>query len=85
MYSDDTEIITVDAEHVPGVPSEIERLFLMERLLDAYRLAMESIRLDQVAQADGGALGSETDQAVQDTDDTVDTQAPDTQDTQDIP
>ena len=84
LYSDDTEIITVDAEHVPGVPSEIERSFLMERLLDAYRLAMESIRL---AQEDGGALGSvspdtDTDQAAQDT---VDTQAPDTQDTQAIP
>ena len=85
LYSDDTEIITVDAEHVPGVPSEIERWFLMERLLNACRLAMESIRLAQVAQADGGALGSDTDQAVQDTEDTVDTQAPYTQDTQAIP
>ena len=82
LYSGDTEIITVDAEHVPGVPNEIERSFLMERLLDAYRIAMESIRLAQVAQQDGGAIGSE---AVQYTDDTVDTQAPDTQDTQDIP
>ena len=82
LYSGDTEIITVDAETVIGVPNEIERSFLMERLLDAYRLAKKSIRLAQEAQQDGGALGSE---AVQYTDDTVDTRAPDTQDTQAIP
>ena len=83
-YADDTEIITVDVEHVPGIPSEIERLFLMERLLDAYRQAMESIRL---AQEDGGAPGSvphdtDTDQAAQDTETTP---TPDTQDTQATP
>ena len=82
MYSGDTEIITVDAEPVQSVPNEIERSFLMKRLLEACRLAMESIRRAQVAQQDGGALGSE---AVQYTDDTVDTRAPDTQDTQAIP
>ena len=85
LYSGDTEIITVDAEHVPGVPNEIERSFLMKRLLDAYRLAMESIRLAQVAQQDGGAIGSEAVQYTDDTVDIVDTQAPDTQDTQAIP
>ena len=53
--SNDTEIITVPAEHVPGVPSEIERTFLMERLLEAYRQVMEDVRR---AQEDGGAHGS---------------------------
>ena len=41
------------AEHVPGVPSEIERTFLMERLLEAYRQVMEDVRR---AQEDGGAM-----------------------------
>ena len=82
-YSDDTEIITVDAERVPGVPNDIESSFLLERLLEAYRLAMESVRL---AQEDGGAPGSvphdtEVDQAQ----DTETTQTPDTQDTQATP
>ena len=82
-YSDDTEIITVDAERVPGAPSEIGSSFLLERLLEAYMLAMESIRL---VQEDGGAPGSgphdtEMDQAQ----DTETTQAPDTPDTQAIP
>ena len=78
---DDTEIITEDAECVPGVPSEVERSFLLECLLEAYRQAMEGIR--QLAQEDGGAPGSvphdtDTNQA-QDTDTT---QTQDTQDTQ---
>ena len=78
--SNDTEIITVPAEHVPLEHSEVDRMFLMERLLlAAYRLDMENmLRYVQVAQQDGGALGSG---AVQYADDTVDTQAPDTQDT----
>ena len=76
--SDDTEIITVDAERVPGVPSEIESSFLMERLLEAYRQAMESIRL---AQEDGGAPGSVPHDT--DTDQAQDTDATQTQDTQD--
>ena len=75
MYSGNTEIITVDAEPVQSVPNEIERTFLMERLL-------ESIRRAQVAQQDGGALQQDGG-AVQYADDTIDTQAPDTQDTQD--
>ena len=76
--SDDTEIITVDAECVPGVPSEIESSFLLERLLEVYRQAMESIRL---AQEDGGAPGSVPHDT--DTDQAQDTDATQTQDTQD--
>ena len=78
--SNDTEIITVPAEHVPLEHGEVDRTFLMERLLlEAYRMDMVSmLRNVQLVQQDGGALGSG---AVQYTDDTVDTQAPDTQDT----
>ena len=59
------------------LPSEIESSFLLERLLEAYRQAMESIRL---AQEDGGALGlvphdTEIDQG-------QDTETTQTQDTQ---
>ena len=93
--SNDTEIITVPAEHVPGVPSDIERTFLMERLLESYRQAMEYIRR---AQEDGGAPGSvpqdtdtatATDTVPQDTDtdkaqDTDTTQTQDLHDTQAI-
>ena len=93
--SNDTEIITVPAEHVPGVPSDIERTFLMERLLESYRQAMEYIRR---AQEDGGAPGSvpqdtdtatATDTVPQDTDtdkaqDTDITQTQDLHDTQAI-
>ena len=90
MYSGDTEIITVDAEPVQSVPTwfleqgEVDRTFLMEcLLLAAYRLDMENmlryVEIVQMAQQDGGALGSG---AVQYADDTMDTQAPDTQDTQ---
>ena len=92
--SNDTEIITVPAEHVPGVPSDIERTFLMERLLESYRQAMDSIRR---AQEDGGAPGSvpqdtDTDTVPQDTDtdtvpqdtDTDQAQDTDTTQTQDI-
>ena len=80
LESSNTEIITVPAEHVPLEHSEVDRTFLMERLLlAAYRLDMENmLRYVQMAQQDGGALGSG---AVQYTDDTVDIQAPDTQDT----
>ena len=53
--SNDTEIVTISEECVPGVPSEVERTFLLERLLESYRIAMERLRLGQ---EDGGALGS---------------------------
>ena len=78
--SDDTEIVTISEESVPGVPSEIDRLFLLERILGSYRLAMERLRLGQ---EDGGA-SSPVPQDPQDKDkaqDIHDTQ--DTQDTQD--
>ena len=83
----------MDAERVPGVPNDIERSFLMERLLESYRLVMESIRH---AQEDGGAPGSvpqvtdtDTDTVSQDTDtdqaqDTDATQTQDIHDTQAI-
>ena len=81
--SDDTEIITVDAECVPGVPSEIESSFLLERLLETYRLAMESTRL---AQEDGGAPSSVPhDTEIDLAQDTETTQTQDTQDTQATP
>ena len=75
--SDDTEIVTIGEDSVPGVPSKVDRLFLLERILGSYQLALERLRL---AQEDGGAPGSvphdiETDQA-QDTDTD---QAPDTE------
>ena len=90
--SNDTEIITVPAEHVPGVPSDIERTFLMERLLESYRQAMEGIRR---AQENGGAHDSvpqvpqdtdtatATDTVPQDTDKAQDTDITQTQDLHD--
>ena len=53
--SNDTEIITVPAEHVPRVPSVVDKTFLMERLMEAYRRVMEDIRRET---EDGGAHGS---------------------------
>ena len=50
--SDDTEIVMIGEKSVPGVPSEIDRLFLLERILGSYQLALERLRLGQV---DGGA------------------------------
>ena len=47
-----TEIITIGEDCVPGVPSEIQSTFLIERLLESYRRAMERLRLGQ---DDGGA------------------------------
>ena len=84
--SDDTEIITIGEEgvpSVPGVPSKIDRLFLMERILGSYQLAMERLRLGQ---EDGGASNPvpqdpQDDVKAQDIQDIQDTQ--DTQDTQD--
>ena len=67
----------ISKESVPGVPSEIDRLFLLERILGSYRLAMERLRLDQ---KDGGA-SSPVPQDPQDKDKAQDIQ--DTQDTQD--
>ena len=53
--SNDTEIVTVSKECVPGVPSEIQSTFLIERLLEPYRTVMERLRLGQ---EDGGAPSS---------------------------
>ena len=49
--SNDTEIITVREDCVPGVPSEEQGAFLIERLLESYRRAMERLRLGK---DDGG-------------------------------
>ena len=83
--SDDTEIITIGEDRVPGVPSEIDRLFLLERILGSYQLALERLSLGQ---EDGGASDPapqdhQDDDKAQDTLDTQDTQ--DTQDRQDKP
>ena len=43
----DTEIITIREECVPGVPKEDQNMFLIERLLESYRRAVEWIRLGQ--------------------------------------
>ena len=67
--SNDTEIVTISKECVPGVPSKIESTFLIERLLESYRRAMEHLRLGQ---EDGGAPSS-VPQELQD-DNTQDTQ-----------
>ena len=92
--SDDTEIVTIGEDcvpSVPGVPSEVDRLFLWERILGSYQLALEHLRLNQ---EDGGSPGSvphdtDADQAQdtdtdqdQDTDVAQTKDTPDTQDTQ---
>ena len=80
--SDDTEIITIGKDSVPGVPSEIDRLFLLERLLGSYQLALERLSLGQ---EDGGA-SDPVPQDHQDDDKAQDAQdTQDTQDTQDKP
>ena len=53
--SNDTEIVTISEDCIPGVPSEIQSMFLIERLLESYRRAMERLRLGQ---EDGGAPSS---------------------------
>ena len=70
--SNGTEIVTVNVECVPGVPSKIESTFLQECLLESYERAMERFRL---AQEDGGAPSSVPQ-------DPKDVQTQDTQDTQ---
>ena len=67
----------ISKESVPDIPSEIERTFLLERLLESYRIAMERLRLGQ---EDWGASSS-VPQDPQDEDKAQDIQ--DTQDTQD--
>ena len=52
--SEDTEIITIGEDSVPGVPSEVDRLFLLERILGSYQLALERLGLYQLAL--GGTL-----------------------------
>ena len=63
--SNDTEIVTVPAEHVPRVYSEVEQTFQQERFMRAFRLVMADINREI---QDGGAPGSDT---VQYADDTV--------------
>ena len=79
--SEDTEIITISEDSVPGVPSEADRLFLLERILGTYQLALEHLRSYQLAleerlrldQEDGGA-SDPVPQDHQDDDMTQDTQ-----------
>ena len=73
--SNDTEIITVPAEHVPHVQSEVEQAFLQERFMRAFRLVMADINRET---QDGGAPDSVTVQYADDTVDTVQTQDTDT-------
>ena len=75
--SDDTEIVTIGEESVPGVSSKVDRLFLLEHILGSYQLALERLRLGQ---EDGGA-SDPVPRDPQDEDRAQDTQ--DTQDTQD--
>ena len=63
--SNDTEIVTVPAEHVPRVYSEVEQTFQRERFLRAFRIIMADINRET---QDGGASNPI---AVQYTDDTV--------------
>ena len=49
--SNGTEIITGREDCVPGVPSEKPGAFLIERLLESYRRALERLRFGQ---DDGG-------------------------------
>ena len=49
--SNETEILTIREDCVPGIPSEEQSAFLIERLLESYRRAMERLRLGQ---DDGG-------------------------------
>ena len=63
--SNDTEIVTVPAEHVPRVYSEVEQTFQRERFLRAFRIIMADINRET---QDGGASNPH---AVQYTDDTV--------------
>ena len=49
--SNDTEILTIRKDCVPGIPSEEQSAFLIECLLESYRRAMERLRLGQ---DDGG-------------------------------
>ena len=60
--SNDTEIITIREECVPGVPSEDQNMFLLDRLLEFYRRAVERIRLGQ----DNGAVPEAVTQQSQD-------------------
>ena len=53
--NNDTKIVTIGKDCVPGVPGEIQSTFLIERFLESYRRAMERLRLGQ---DDGGAPNS---------------------------
>ena len=49
--SNDTEIVTIGEECVPSIPADDRNMFLVERLLESYRMAVERLRLGQ---DDGG-------------------------------
>ena len=49
--SNDTEIVTIGEECVPNVPEDDRNMFLIERLLESYRMAVEHVMLGQ---DDGG-------------------------------
>ena len=49
--SNDTEIVTIGEECVPSIPADDRNMFLIERLLESYRMAVERLRLGQ---DDGG-------------------------------
>ena len=63
--SNDTEIVTVPAEHVPRVYTEVDQTFPQERFMRAFVLSTADINRET---QDGGAPGSD---AVQYADDTV--------------
>ena len=68
--SNKTEIITVSKACIPSVPSKIESTFLIERLLESYRRAMERFRLGQEDGGDPSSVPQELqDNNTQDTQD----------------
>ena len=60
--SNGTKIITIREDCVPSVPSEVQSTFLIERLLESYRRAMEHLRLGQ----DNGGVPDTVPQHTQD-------------------
>ena len=62
--SNDTEILTIREDCVPGIPSEEQSAFLIELLLESYRRAMERLRLGQ---DDGGVPDKDPQQPQVDT------------------
>ena len=65
--SNDTEIVTIGEECVPSVPRDDQNMFLIERLLESYRMAAERVRLGQ----DDGGVPEQDPQHPQHTQDNV--------------